>query len=218
MIRFADRADAGRRLVSALAGYRGRDVLVLGLPRGGIPVAHQVAEALGAPLDVLVVRKLGVPYQPELAFGAIGEGDVRVLNDRVLRRIEVSAEDLAAVEDTERVELDRRVRLYRGGRPGLPLAGRVVLIVDDGFATGATARAAALVARAQGAATVVLAAPIGAPETVAHLRGVADDVVCLGMPRSFTAVGQAYDDFSQTSDAEVCSLLQAAHRTPETGQ
>ena len=194
MIRFADRADAGRRLVSALAGYRGRDVLVLGLPRGGIPVAHQVAEALGAPLDVLVVRKLGVPYQPELAFGAIGEGDVRVLNDRVLRRIEVSAEDLAAVEDTERVELDRRVRLYRGGRPGLPLAGRVVLIVDDGFATGATARAAALVARAQGAATVVLAAPIGAPETVAHLRGVADDVVCLGMPRSFTAVGQAYDD------------------------
>ena len=116
------------------------------------------------------------------------------------------------------MELDRRVRLYRCGRPGLPLAGRVVLIVDDGFATGATARAAALVARAQGAATVVLAAPIVAPETVAHLRGVADDVVCLGMPRSFTAVGQAYDDFSQTSDAEVCSLLQAAHRPPETGQ
>lgn len=218
MMRFADRADAGRQLASALAGHRGRDVLVLGLPRGGIPVAYQVATALGAPLDVLVVRKLGVPYQPELAFGAIGEGGVRVLNDRVLRRIEVSAEDLAAVEDAERIELDRRVRLYRGGRPGLPLAGRVVLIVDDGFATGATARAAALVARAQGAATVVLAAPIGAPETVASLRGVADDVVCLVTPRGFTAVGQGYDDFSQTSDAEVCSLLQAAHRTPETGQ
>jgi putative phosphoribosyl transferase len=218
MMRFADRADAGRRLASALAGYRGRDVLVLGLPRGGIPVAHQVAAALGAPLDVLVVRKLGVPCQPELAFGAIGEGDVRVLNDHVLRRIQVSADDLAAVEDAERIELDRRVRLYRGGRPGLPLAGRVVLIVDDGFATGATARAAALVARAQGAATVVLAAPIGAPDTVAQLRGVADDVVCLGVPHGFTAVGQGYDDFSQTSDEEVCSLLQAAHRTPETGQ
>ena len=224
MTRFADRSEAGRALARALAGYRGRDVLVLGLPRGGIPVAYQVAGALGAPLDVLVVRKLGVPYQPELAFGAIGEGGVRVLNDRVLRRIEVSVENLAAVEDAERSELDRRVNLYRGGRPGLPLAGRVVLIVDDGFATGATARAAALVARAQGAASVVLAAPIGAPDTVAALREVADDVVCLGTPRGFSAVGQGYDDFSQTSDEEVGALLRAAHRegrtarAPETGQ
>jgi len=224
MTRFADRSDAGRRLAEALAGYRDRDVLVLGLPRGGIPVAYQVAEALGAPLDVLVVRKLGVPHQPELAFGAIGEGGVRVLNDEVSRRIQARAEDLAAVEGAERNELDRRVNLYRGGRPGLPLAGRVVLIVDDGFATGATARAAALVARAQGATTVVLAAPIGAPDTVAALHKVADDVVCLGTPRGFSAVGQGYDDFSQTPDEEVCALLRAARRrgrtarAPETGQ
>lgn len=218
MTRFADRSEAGCALAEALAGYQGRDVLVLGLPRGGIPVAFEVAQALGAPLDVLVVRKLGIPRQPELAFGAIGEGGVRVLNDEVLRRIEVRAEDLAAVEDAERVELDRRVRLYRGGRPGLPLAGQIALIVDDGFATGATARAAALVARAQGAATVVLAAPIGAPDTVAGLRGVADDVVCLGVPLGFTAVGQGYQDFAQTSDGQVCKLLEAARRNRETGR
>lgn len=210
MRRFADRADAGRQLATALQGYRGRDAVVLGLPRGGVPVAYEVATALGAPLDVLVVRKLGVPYQPELAFGAIGEGGVRVLNDAVLRRIGLTETDIATVEDAERAELRRRVAAYRGGRPGTPLAGRVALIVDDGFATGATARAAALVARAQGAETVVLAAPIGAPDTVAGLREVADDVVCPGMRRGFEAVGQGYDEFSQTSDEQVCALLAAA--------
>ncbi len=214
MTRYADRSDAGRHLAAALRSYRGRDVVVLGLPRGGVPVAAEVAAALDAPLDVLVVRKLGVPYQPELAFGAIGEGQIRVLNDVVLRRTGLSPEDVDAVEQAQRAELQRRVQTYRGGRPGLPLTGRVALIVDDGFATGATARAAALVARAQGAQTVVLAAPIGAAETIAALREVADDVVCLGAPTGFQAVGQGYADFGQTSDEEVCVRLAAAHRNP----
>jgi predicted phosphoribosyltransferase len=207
MRRFADRSDAGLRLAGRLLDYRNRDVLVLGLPRGGVPVAYQVARALRAPLDVLVVRKLGVPTQPELAFGAIGEEGVRVLNDAVLRATGLGEAEIAAVERAERAELERRVALYRGGRPGLPLTGRTVLIVDDGFATGATARAAALVARARGAQTLVLAAPIGAAETIADLQEVADGVVCLAVPVTFAAVGQGYDDFSQTSDAQVCTLL-----------
>lgn len=221
MKRFADRAEAGRQLAAALQDYRGHDPLVLGLPRGGVPVAYQVAAALRAPLDVLVVRKLGVPYQPELAFGAIGEGGVEVLNDAVLRRTGLSRDDMAAVEAEQRTELQRRIDRYRGGQPGLDPRGRTVLIVDDGFATGATARAAALVARARGAGTVVLAAPIGAPDTLDMLREVADEVVCLGAPRDFMAVGQGYDDFGQTSDEEVCALLAAAHRdrpAPQTGQ
>lgn len=204
---------------------------MLGLPRGGVPVAYEVAAALNAPLDVLVVRKLGVPFQPELAFGAIGEGPalsrddagdcVRVLNEALVRRTGLTEADMAAVEEVQRAELQRRIQRYRGGRTGVTLAGRLALIVDDGFATGATARAAALVARAQGAATVVLAAPIGAADTVADLRDVADDVVCLGAPPGFQAVGQGYRDFSQTSDDEVCALLEAAHRDRpgrQTGQ
>lgn len=222
MERFADRVEAGRRLAEVLSSYRGREVLVLGLPRGGVPVAAEVARSLGAPLDVLVVRKLGVPYQPELAFGAIGEapdgGDVvRVHNTALLDRIRLSADDIAAVEAAEREELYRRLDRYRGGRAGLKLAGRVVIIVDDGFATGATARAAALVARAGGAATVVLAAPIGAPDTVEALREVADDVVCVAVPWHFTAVGQGYRDFGQTSDDEVCALLAQARRDGPQG-
>lgn len=209
---FADRADAGRHLAAALVAYRGPDAVVLGLPRGGVPVAAQVAHALGAPLDVLVVRKLGVPHQPELAFGAIGEGGVRVLNDVVLRRAGLTADDVAQVEDAERTELDRRLSRYRGGRDGRPLSGKVAVIVDDGFATGATARAAAVVARAAGAARVVLAAPIGAPDTVAALREVADDVICLGAPPGFAAVGQGYRDFGQTTDEQVCDLLEQARR------
>ncbi|QEN15967.1 phosphoribosyltransferase [Mycobacterium sp. ELW1] len=212
MHRFADRADAGRRLAESLAGYRGLSVLVLGLPRGGVPVAFEVAKALAAPLDVLVVRKLGVPGQPELAFGAIGEDGVRVINELVLRHVVISDAEIAEVEAEQRTELARRVERYRGGRAAQPLAGRVVLIVDDGFATGSTARAACLVARARGAATVVLAAPIGAPDTIAELRSYADDVVCLGAPRYFSAVGQGYDDFRQTSDEQVTALLDCAAR------
>lgn len=213
-MRFEDRADAGRHLAGALLAYRGPGTVVLGLPRGGVPVAAEVAHALGAPLDVLVVRKLGVPRQPELAFGAIGEGGVRVLNDAVLRRAGLTAAEVARVEEAERAELQRRLSRYRGGAPGVALAGRVAIIVDDGFATGATARAAALVARECGAARVIVAAPIGAPDTVAALREVADEVVCLGAPRGFAAVGQGYRDFGQTSDDEVCDLLRTgAQRT-----
>ena len=214
MARFADRSDAGRQLAERLRGCLGSqwgsDVLVLALPRGGVPVAYEVAASLRAPLDVLVVRKLGVPSHPELAFGAIGEDGVRVLNDSVLRRSGLSPADAAAVQAAESGELQRRVRRYRGDRPGLALAGRTVLIIDDGFATGATARAAALVARARGAKRVVLAAPIGSAETVAELREVADEVVCLTMPGGFSAVGQGYRDFGQTSDEQVCALLSAA--------
>lgn len=210
MQRYADRADAGRRLAQWLAAYRGRDVLVLGLPRGGVPVAYEVARALAAPLDVLVVRKLGVPSQPELAFGAIGEGGVRVLNETVLRHVPLGEAEIAEVEDAQRVELQRRVQRYRGDRTPQPLKGRVVIIVDDGFATGSTAKAACLVARAHGAATIVLAAPIGAPDTIDELRSYADDVICPGAPRYFSAVGQGYDNFHQTSDEEVCRLLESA--------
>lgn len=212
MNRYADRADAGRQLAERLLGYRGQDVLVLGLPRGGVPVAYEVAEALGAPLDVLVVRKLGVPTQPELAFGAIGEGGARVINENVLQHVLVNDAEIAQVEAEQRAELQRRVERYRGGRRQHPLDGRVVLIVDDGFATGSTARAACLVARAQGAAKVVLAAPIGSADTVAELRHYADDVVCLGAPAYFHAVGQGYRNFAQTSDEEVCALLERADR------
>ncbi|PND55825.1 phosphoribosyltransferase [Mycobacterium sp. ENV421] len=212
MQRYADRAEAGRRLATCLTAYRGRDVLVLGLPRGGVPVAFEVAKALAAPLDVLVVRKLGVPGQPELAFGAIGEDGVRVINESVLRHVVISDAEIGEVEAEQRTELARRVARYRGGRTPQPLAGRVVLIVDDGFATGSTARAACLVARARGAAKVVLAAPIGAPDTVAELRSYADDVVCPCAPRYFSAVGQGYDDFRQTSDEQVTALLDCVER------
>lgn len=208
MRQFADRADAGRQLAEAVKDYRAHDVLVLGLPRGGVPVAYEVAKALDAPLDVLVVRKLGVPSQPELAFGAIGEGGARVLNENVLGHVLVSEGDIARVEAEQRAELQRRVERYRGGREQIPLRDRVALIVDDGFATGSTARAACLVARAQGAAKVVLAAPVGSADTVAELRHYADDVVCLGAPANFHAVGQGYRDFRQTSDEEVCDLLE----------
>lgn len=209
MERFADRRVAGRELAVQLHRFRGLDAVVLGLPRGGVPVAYEVSRELGAPLDVLVVRKLGVPYQPELGFGAIGEGGVRLLNQSVLPHVRVSSRDIAAVESAERAELERRVRRYRGDRPRIPLMGRVALIVDDGFATGSTARAAALVARAQGVARVVLAAPVGASDTVAELRRYADDVVCLGTPVPFFAVGGGYLSFPQTADEEVCSLLGA---------
>jgi predicted phosphoribosyltransferase len=210
MQRFPDRRAAGRELAVALQRYRGQDVVVLGLPRGGVPVAFEVAEALGAPLDVLVVRKLGVPNQPELGFGAIGEEGVRLLNQRVLSHVRVSDKDIAAVEAAERAELQRRVERYRGDRDRIPVVGRTVLIVDDGFATGSTVRAAATVARGQGAARVVLAAPVGASDTVAELRAYADDVVCLGTPVPFVAVGSGYRSFPQNTDEEVCGLLELA--------
>lgn len=211
-MRFANRTEAGRRLAGRLAGLRDADPVVLGLPRGGVAVAHEVASALAAPLDVIVVRKLGLPYQPELAMGAIGEGGVRVLNERVVRSARVGEEQISAVEKRERARLEARVRRLRGSRPPQPLAGRTAVIVDDGIATGATARAACLVARAAGAARVVLAVPVAPPESVERLAQDADEVVCLYAPEAFYAVGEWYRDFGQVSDAQVTELLERAAR------
>ncbi|WP_069172839.1 phosphoribosyltransferase family protein [Streptomyces griseus] len=209
---FTDRTDAGRQLAEALRHLRQRDPVVLGLPRGGVPVAYEVARELDAPLDVAVVRKLGVPYHPELGFGAIGEGGVRVISDEIVRHAGVRAEDLTSVERTEEAELVRRAHAYREGRPRLPLTGRAVVVVDDGIATGATARAACRVVRAQGAAYVVLAVPVASPDAVARLRDDVDEVVCLSTPNLFSAVGEWYRDFSQTTDEEVVSLLARARK------
>ena len=207
---FVDRVDAGRRLAARLGHLKGTDVVVVGLPRGGVPVAFEVALALDAPLDVIVVRKLGVPFQPELGMGAIGEDGVRIVNEDIVRLTEVSEQELAAVERRERAELDRRARRFRGGRPRLPLIGRTVVVVDDGIATGSTARAACQVARAQGAARVVVAVPVAPLGWTSRLGGGADEFVCLDTPERFHAVGQFYADFSQTSDEDVVSCLQRA--------
>jgi putative phosphoribosyl transferase len=206
-MRFADRDDAGRRLGAALEHYRGRDAVVLGLPRGGVPVAAQVAVALDKPLDVVIVRKLGVPGQPELAMGAVGEGGVTVLNDDVLRIAGVTTAQVDRAATRERAEVEQRAQRFRAGRDNIPLRGRVAIVVDDGVATGATARAACQVARAHGAARVVLAVPVGAPDTLAGMQHVADEVVCLHSPGSFWAVGAYYRDFDQVPDDDVVRLL-----------
>ncbi len=208
---FVNRRDAGERLGAALVGRHRDHVIVLGLPRGGVPVADRVAASLEAPLDVLVVRKLGVPAQPELAMGAIGEGGVRVANDEVVKLAGVSDDDVARVEARERVELDRRARTFRAGRAPLDLVGATVIIVDDGIATGSTARAACRVARARGARRVVLAVPVAPEGWQVAIGGDADEYLALETPRSFYAVGQAYDDFRQTSDDEVVEVLRGAH-------
>lgn len=207
---FRDRREAGRRLAERLSGLRVTSPLVLGLPRGGVPVAFEVAKALDAPLDILVVRKLGVPFQPELGMGAVGEDGVRVLNPDVLRQARVTETQLADVEARERAEVEERATRLRMGRPAIPVAGRTVVIVDDGLATGGTARAAVRVARARGAERVVLAVPVAPPETVATLRADADDVVAVDTPEPFFAIGGWYSDFSPTSDTEVVELLRAA--------
>lgn len=204
---FRDRRDAGRRLAEVLAGRSGGSPVVLALPRGGVPVAAEVARALGAPLDVIVVRKLGVPFHPEYAMGAIGEGGVRIIDGDVIRSVHVTDEQLARVDAAERAELQRRARRYRGDRPPVSLVGRTALIVDDGMATGSTALAAAQVARAMGAASVVVAVPVASPQAVADLRREVDEVICVAAPEDFRAVGRWYDDFSETTDDQVVSLL-----------
>ena len=205
---FLNRVAAGRELAERLADLAGLDLVVLGLPRGGVPVAFEVAEALGAPLDVIVVRKVGVPFQRELAMGAVGEGRVRVVNERVRRAAGVGPDEFAAAAAREQAEVDRRTRRFRSGRPPLPIDGRIAVVVDDGIATGATARAACQVARAQGAARVVLAVPVSPRDTAKRMRDVADEVVCLREPRAFGSVGEWYRDFGQISDAEVAALLE----------
>lgn len=209
-VAFAHRAAAGRQLADRLQYLRDEPAVVLGLPRGGVPVAGEVARALGVPLDVIVVRKLGVPFQPELGMGAIGEDGVRVINSYVLGAAGVSAQDVAAVEAQERAELERRARRYRGGRTRQPLGGRVAVVVDDGLATGSTARAACQIARAQGAGRVVLAVPVAPRGWESRIGSDADELVCVHAPTAFFAIGQFYADFSQVTDDEVVSCLQQA--------
>ncbi|HVX40304.1 MAG TPA: phosphoribosyltransferase [Gemmatimonadaceae bacterium] len=206
--RYADRADAGRRLATYLEKYAGhRDVIVLALPRGGVPVGFEVAQALDVPLDVFVVRKLGLPWQEELAVGAIASGGAVVLNDDVVRLSGITREQIDRVTRVEEAELRRREQEYRGDRPFPDLTGKTVILVDDGLATGATMRAAVEALRREGPARVVVAVPVAAGETCRRLETVADDVVCAMTPDPFEAVGLWYHDFAQTSDAEVQTLL-----------
>jgi predicted phosphoribosyltransferase len=210
---FKDRSDAGRQLAARLSHFAGRDdVLVLALPRGGVPVGYEVAEALGSPLDVFLVRKLGTPGQEELAMGAIASGGVRVLNDRVVGALRPSGAVIDRVEARERQELERREREYRAGRPPLDVRGKTVILVDDGLATGSTMRAAVAALRRLDPAWVVVAVPVGASETCGEFEGEADETVCALEPEPFFAVGAWYDDFSQTTDEEVRDLLARSGR------
>lgn len=210
---FPNRAEAGRRLAESLSAYRGReDAIVLGLPRGGVPVAYEVARQLELPLDVFVVRKLGVPGYEELAMGAIASGNVCVLNEDVMRALPNREAILEMVMAQERIELKRRETRYRQDQPPPVLGGRVVILVDDGLATGATMRAAAAALRKQGVAKTVVAVPVGAPETCQELASEVDEIICLIAPASFHGVGQFYEDFSQTTDDEVRDLLAKARQ------
>jgi predicted phosphoribosyltransferase len=208
---FRNRVEAGTALGEALVGrFDDDDVVVLGLPRGGVPVAFEVAKALGAPLDVVLVRKLGLPGHRELAMGAIGEGGIRVLDPEVMAMAGVGDADLERVEASEREVLAQRAQRFRAGRPRVDLTGRTAVVVDDGVATGSTARAACRIARAHGATRVVLAVPVAPPDVEARFADEADEVVALRRPSSFRAVGQFYDDFTQVDDDEVVAILARA--------
>ena len=207
-MRFHDRIDAGRQLAAALTEYEGRpDVVVLGLPRGGVPVAHEVARQLHVALDVCLVRKLGVPGHVELAMGAIADGGVEVLSLDLIRDLGIPRQTVEQIAVRERLELERRDRVYRAGRPPASVNERIVLLVDDGLATGSTMEAAIRVLRTQAPAKVVVAVPVGPRETCERLRTIADQVVCLSMPEPFEAVGAWYEAFPQTTDDEIMRLL-----------
>jgi putative phosphoribosyl transferase len=208
---FSNRTEAGRLLAEKLVKYAGRaDVIVLGLPRGGVPVAYEVAKRLGVPLDVFIVRKLGVPGFEELAVGAIASGGVRVLNQDVMRALPNAEATIESITARETAELERREQSYRAGRPAPELRDRIVILVDDGLATGATMRAAVKALRHRGAAKIVVAVPVGPPDTCREFEEEADETICASVPEFFQAVGQYYEDFSQTSDDEVRELLARA--------
>lgn len=225
---FADRRDAGRRLAGLLGHLAfdgaadasvdggvdgaGHGVVVLGLPRGGVPVALEIALALSAPLDVIVVRKLGAPFQPELAMGAIGEGGVRLVDEGVVRSVGATDREIAAIEERERLELARRAHQFRGDTEPIAVEGRTAVIVDDGIATGSSARVACRIVRARGATRLVLAVPVAPERWTRDLRGEADEFVCVSAPRWYRSVGEWYRDFSQTTDDEVIRCLELAPR------
>jgi predicted phosphoribosyltransferase len=214
-VAFLDRREAGRVLASRLQRYAGRaDVLVLALPRGGVPVAFEVARALGTSLDVFLVRKLGVPGHEEFALGAIASGGVRVLNEELVRQLQIPASTLEAVTAREEAELRRRETAYRGSRAREAVAGRTVILVDDGLATGASMKAAVSALRREMPAAIVVAVPVAAADTCDEFRGDVDEVVCAVTPKPFMAVGAWYEDFTQTTDAEVRKLLEEAARVP----
>jgi putative phosphoribosyl transferase len=210
---YRDRRDAGQRLAQSLKSFAGRqDVIVLALPRGGVPVAYEVAESLGAPLDVLIVRKLGVPGHPEYAMGAVASSGGIVLNEDAVRSLEIPSSAIEGVAARERLEIRRRDRLYRGDRAPLDARDKTILIIDDGLATGSTMRAAVGALRQQLPRRIVVAVPVGAASTCRQLRDVADEVICPSMPEPFQAVGLWYENFEQTSDAEVRDLLEQSAR------
>ena len=215
---YQDRFDAGRRLASMLSVYARRpDVVVLALPRGGVPVGFEVATALAVPLDVFIVRKLGVPGHEELAMGAIASGGVRVLDPNVIQLADVSDVEVERITMIEQRELERRERQYRGDRPFPDLRGKVAILIDDGLATGSTMRAAVAALRQEGPTKVVVAVPVAAPDVCASFRTVADEIVCAATPSPFHAVGLWYEDFSQTTDDEVRDLLERAQRRQHAG-
>jgi putative phosphoribosyl transferase len=217
MATYEDRREAGQQLAETLSAYANRnDVIVLALPRGGVPVAFEVAKMLHAPLDVYLVRKLGVPGHEELAMGAIASGGVRVLNDQVVEKLNISESVIDGVAQQEQIELERREDFYRNGRPATELAGQTVILVDDGIATGSSMRAAVEGVRAQGAAQVVVSVPVAAFETYLEFRSLVDDMICVQTPEQFYAVGLWYDDFSQTTDEEVRDLLDRAAAEHQT--
>jgi predicted phosphoribosyltransferase len=219
MALFRDRADAGKALARQLSEYKGReDVLVLGLPRGGVPVAYEVARKLNAPLDIFLVRKLGLPGQEELAMGAIASGGIRVLNEEVLSALNIPGQIVDAVADREQKELERRERAYRGDRPRANIKGKTAILIDDGLATGSSMRAAVAGLRAQDPARITVAVPTAPIETCEMFEQEVDQVVCVATPQPFFGVGLWYENFEQTTDEEVRSLLEGAHEAMRTSQ